>query len=65
MIDRRVALAMARVRRADQALANLALLDPDYERPHTWCLVRDFIADVKAEAEAEIQAAVYRTTPWD
>lgn len=65
MIDRRVALAMARVRRADQALENLALLDPDYERPHTWCAVRDFIADVKSEAEAEIQAAVYRTTPWD
>lgn len=65
MIDRRLSLAMARVRRADQALANLALLDPDYERPHTWCAVRDFIADVKAEAEGEITAAAHRTAPWD
>lgn len=62
----RILQAQATVQAAKDALQALDALDPDHQRPISWCVVRDFIADVKAKAEGQIEVwtSADRKPPW-
>lgn len=62
----RILQAQATVQAAAEALQALDALDPEHRRPASWCLVRDFIGDVKAKAEGQIEVwtSADRKPPW-